>query len=86
MDTNINIFMIFPLFREEETADPRYTFVFNSITDIIKGLNFVSSNGLNYYIAFPTYTTSYVGVNNSAIAYPLLYSITGAALVAYVSE
>lgn len=85
LDESEDIKLLSPDDREEETADPRYTFVFNSITDIIKGLNFVSSNGLNYYIAFPTYTTSYVGVNNSAIAYPLLYSITGAALVAYVS-
>ena len=78
--------MLFPYFRDDETADPRYTFVFNSITDIIKGINFVSSGGLNYYIAFPTYTNSYVGINDTNIAYPLLYSVTGAALVAYVSE
>ena len=78
--------MMFPCFREDETADPRYTFVFNSITDKLKGLNFVSSNGLNYYLAFPTYTTRYVGINDTAIAYPLLYTVTGAALVAYVSE
>jgi len=70
--------------RETENADSRTTFAFNSVNDIIKGLNFVS-NGINYYLAFPTYTHRYVGLNDTAIAYPLLYSVTGAALVAYVS-
>jgi len=84
LDESEDIQLLSPDDREDETADPRYTFVFNSITDIIKGINFVS-NGLTYYIAIPTYTNSYISINDTAIAYPLLYSVTGAALVAYVS-
>jgi len=70
--------------REDENADSRTTFALNSVNDVIKGLNFVS-NGINYYLSFPTYTHRYIGINDTAIAYPLLYSVTGAALVAYVS-
>jgi len=84
LDESEDIKLLSPDDREDENADSRTTFALNSVNDVIKGLNFVS-NGINYYLSFPTYTHRYIGINDTAIAYPLLYSVTGAALVAYVS-
>jgi len=85
LDESDEIKLLSPDDREQESSDPRYTFVFNSFSDWIQNTGLVSDNGINYYLAFPTYANKYIGLNDTAIAFPLIYTVTGAALVAYVS-
>ena len=70
----------------ENIASRTYTFVTNSVSDFLKGTGFVNSDGFTAYVTFPSNTDKYIYLNNTVDAFPLIFSLTGAALVAYVSE
>ena len=63
-----------------------YTFVTNSVSDFLKNVGFVSNDLLNSYLTFPSNTDKYIYLNETVDVFPLIYTLTGAGLVAYVSE
>ena len=78
---------------ESDISDPRLSFVTTSLFDWLRSIGFVNYNTYGYYITFPnkeTATNVYFNGTSStsttATAFPLSYTIAGAALVAYISE
>ena len=56
------------------------------MSDFLKNIGFVSNDLLNTYVTFPSNTDKYIYLNQTVDVFPLAYTLTGAALVAYVSE
>ena len=80
-------------FSDSESSDPRLSFVTTSLFDWLRSIGFVNYNTYGYYITFPnkqTATNVYFNgtstTSTTATAFPLSYTIAGAALVAYISE
>ena len=85
---------MFPFyFRElgatEHPSDPRFTFVTNSFSEWIRNLGLVNWSGgflPGFFITFPSDKGKNVFLNSTTDAFPLAYTLAGAAMVAYVSE
>ena len=85
---------MFPFyFRELEATDPSdsrvLTFVTNSFSEWIRNLGFVNWDGgflPGFFITFPSDKGKNVFLNSTTDAFPLAYTLAGAAMVAYVSE
>jgi len=71
-----------------DPSDPRFTFVTNSFSEFIRNLGFVNYAGgflPGFYITFPSEKGKNVFLNSTTDAFPLAYTLAGAAMVAYVS-
>jgi len=80
--------------REESSSDSsesggaKYlTFTTSSVLEWLRSLNFVSYTNIlpGYYVTFPANKDKRAYLNDTSDAFPLLYTLAGAGLVAYVS-
>ena len=87
------LILMFPFcFRELEATDPSdpklLTFVTSSFSEWIRNLGFVNWDGgflPGFFITFPDKGNN-LFLNSTTRAFPLAYTLAGAAMVAYVSE
>jgi len=91
-DSDLKLDFDHPTFSDSESSDPRLSFVTTSLFDWLRSIGFVNYNTYGYYITFPnkqTATNVYFNgtstTSTTATAFPLSYTIAGAALVAYIS-
>ena len=72
-----------------ESGGAKYlTFTTSSVLEWLRSLNFVSYTNIlpGYYVTFPANKDKRAYLNDTSGAFPLLYTLAGAGLVAYVSK
>ena len=72
-----------------ESGGAKYlSFTTSSVLEWLRSLNFVSYTNIlpGYYVTFPANKDKRAYLNDTSGAFPLLYTLAGAGLVAYVSK
>jgi len=72
--------------RDSESSEGRLSFVTNSAFDWLRNIGFVNYNSIGWYVTFPNDASySNLNVSSTTNAFPLIYTLAGAGLIAYVS-
>ena len=82
------IFFSFSSESSESSGGKYLSFTTSSVLEWFRSLNFVSYTNIlpGYYVTFPANKDKRAYLNDTSGAFPLLYTLAGAGLVAYVSK
>jgi len=70
----------------DSDSEGRLSFVTNSAFDWLRNIGFVNYNSIGWYVTFPNdQSYSNLNVSSTTNAFPLIYTLAGAGLIAYVS-